>query len=540
MKKLLAIILAGLMLISCFGVTAFADEEQAELSVIASDCKITLSWEDAGEDSYSVYWKRSSSETWKLAGTTSKHKVNIIGLSNGVSYDFKVEIGGEFSETVTAAPVEVTPAVIEYYTNGEYTEYTIKDTQAIEKLRIAYESLWFNSTYTSQGIGYPYYKITVPNGDEDVVFYVTGDGLVSSPETKNAIPTDGTDYYSIIEDIIASSGVRTGTMDMPLTASDVTNAMTYEVLSDDEVDQGILQNEQTINTLLSMYFALEDIIEPTDEEMDFFKEGFMFDYDGETYSFYVDKNNIVCFSYFGERYKITADIDYYSVLHDILYDFSDSVYYEGSKTIFDDDSEISGMATLEIGSLTYTVTDPEDLDNLRIIYESLEYNKKSTSSSLGDSYCKVTLTIDGKEAEFSVSGTNIISLGGKTFSTKYDTDYYSTLAEMAENSGKQYRGVTITHFSSESQTSTTITDDADIEYLVNLYESLSEITEPTDDIFRTRSFYTISYRDNGVEKEFSINDSNLIRSESLGDETFAVTDGTDYYGYVLSMTIQEP
>ncbi|MCD8107814.1 MAG: fibronectin type III domain-containing protein [Oscillospiraceae bacterium] len=104
MKKLLSIILAGLMLIGCFSLTAFADEEQAALSCTAGDCRVTLSWEDAGEESYSVYWKRTSSDSWKLAGTTSKHKVNITGLSNDISYDFKVEIGGEFSETVHAVP----------------------------------------------------------------------------------------------------------------------------------------------------------------------------------------------------------------------------------------------------------------------------------------------------------------------------------------------------------------------------------------------------------------------------------------------------
>ena len=66
-----------------------------------SDGKVTLSWDKTDDESYTVYWKRSSSDEWKVAGTTAKHKVNIIGLKNGVSYDLKVEINGVDSEVVT-------------------------------------------------------------------------------------------------------------------------------------------------------------------------------------------------------------------------------------------------------------------------------------------------------------------------------------------------------------------------------------------------------------------------------------------------------
>ncbi|MCD7804900.1 MAG: hypothetical protein LUH03_07115 [Oscillospiraceae bacterium] len=55
MKKLLAIILAGLMLISCMSLTVFADEEQAKLSCTNGDGKVTLSWEDTDDESYDVY-----------------------------------------------------------------------------------------------------------------------------------------------------------------------------------------------------------------------------------------------------------------------------------------------------------------------------------------------------------------------------------------------------------------------------------------------------------------------------------------------------
>ena len=76
------------------------------LDYSASDGKITLSWRNTSDETYTVYWKRSSSDEWKVAGTTSKHKVNITGLKNGVSYDFKVEILGQDSEIVTATPTD--------------------------------------------------------------------------------------------------------------------------------------------------------------------------------------------------------------------------------------------------------------------------------------------------------------------------------------------------------------------------------------------------------------------------------------------------
>lgn len=76
--------------------------KQAELDCSVSDGKVTLSWKDTSDETYTVYYKRSGSSEWLVAGTTSKHKVNIHGLKNGISYDFKVEISGEDSETVTA------------------------------------------------------------------------------------------------------------------------------------------------------------------------------------------------------------------------------------------------------------------------------------------------------------------------------------------------------------------------------------------------------------------------------------------------------
>ncbi|MCC8196225.1 MAG: fibronectin type III domain-containing protein [Ruminococcus sp.] len=71
------------------------------LDATVSDGKVKLSWTNTSDETYTVYWKRSSSDTWKVAGTVTKNKVNIIGLKSGVSYDFKVEICGEDSEVAT-------------------------------------------------------------------------------------------------------------------------------------------------------------------------------------------------------------------------------------------------------------------------------------------------------------------------------------------------------------------------------------------------------------------------------------------------------
>ncbi len=69
---------------------------------IADDGKVKLSWDELVEDeTYTVYYKRSTSDEWKVAGTTSKHKVNITGLKSGVSYDFRIEASGVESESVT-------------------------------------------------------------------------------------------------------------------------------------------------------------------------------------------------------------------------------------------------------------------------------------------------------------------------------------------------------------------------------------------------------------------------------------------------------
>ena len=67
--------------------------------------KVTLAWdavEDAGK--YTIYYRRATSNTWLKAGTTSRVAVNITGLENGISYEFKVSVNGKDSGVVKISP----------------------------------------------------------------------------------------------------------------------------------------------------------------------------------------------------------------------------------------------------------------------------------------------------------------------------------------------------------------------------------------------------------------------------------------------------
>ena len=136
MKKLLALVLAALLMVSSLSLVVFADEEEkASLSCTNGDGKVTLSWEDTDDESYDVYWKRYSSDEWKLAGTVTGHKVNIIGLQNGITYQFKVEIGGEFSETVYGFPfVDPYPYIASVLSETEFEQpYSAEELAESEK-----------------------------------------------------------------------------------------------------------------------------------------------------------------------------------------------------------------------------------------------------------------------------------------------------------------------------------------------------------------------------------------------------------------------
>ena len=107
MKKLLSVLLALLMLCSCGIIeTAFAaDPGITGFKATSGDKKISLSWSELdGADKYTVNWKRSESSAWKTAGATKKTSANVTGLSNGVSYDFKITSGSETSAVLTISP----------------------------------------------------------------------------------------------------------------------------------------------------------------------------------------------------------------------------------------------------------------------------------------------------------------------------------------------------------------------------------------------------------------------------------------------------
>ncbi|MCD7847561.1 MAG: SH3 domain-containing protein [Oscillospiraceae bacterium] len=187
MKKLLAIILSALMLVSVMSVAALALEDPAELRYSVSDGTVTLSWDKTKDDTHTVYWKRSSSDEWKIAGTTAKHKVNITGLKNGVSYDFKVEILGSDSEIVTATPVEPTYlyAISEVsirskpsYEGSRWGTYSCGDKVEV----IGYTDGWYEINYpyseTSKYVNAAYLSEEIPDGtaeDEPVLDVYTWD-----------------------------------------------------------------------------------------------------------------------------------------------------------------------------------------------------------------------------------------------------------------------------------------------------------------------------------------------------------------------------
>ncbi|MCD7848037.1 MAG: fibronectin type III domain-containing protein [Oscillospiraceae bacterium] len=76
--------------------------EAYNLTAESTGEKVKLTWDEIVDDStYTIYWKRSSSDEWQVAGTASKQKVSISGLKSGISYDFKIEATGFESEVVT-------------------------------------------------------------------------------------------------------------------------------------------------------------------------------------------------------------------------------------------------------------------------------------------------------------------------------------------------------------------------------------------------------------------------------------------------------
>ena len=102
MKKIITLLLAILVLLPSTLTMSYAYSLPfSDVTCSVSGGKVTLSWTSASNRQCSIYYKRSNSDEWILAGTTLKKKVNISGLKNGMRYDFKIEINGVESETVS-------------------------------------------------------------------------------------------------------------------------------------------------------------------------------------------------------------------------------------------------------------------------------------------------------------------------------------------------------------------------------------------------------------------------------------------------------
>lgn len=100
------------------GSTAEPEDDAADYvtnlkGVAGESKKIKLSWTAAKDaEKYTIYYKRSANSEWIKAGSTSKCAVNITGLTNGVSYDFKVVANGNDSGILTIKPSTTSKTVI--------------------------------------------------------------------------------------------------------------------------------------------------------------------------------------------------------------------------------------------------------------------------------------------------------------------------------------------------------------------------------------------------------------------------------------------
>lgn len=79
----------------------------SNLTAKSSNKRITLSWKaPSGASSYTIYYKRSANSSWlKINTKVTKTSVNINGLTNDISYDFKVVPNkGSESSVISLAP----------------------------------------------------------------------------------------------------------------------------------------------------------------------------------------------------------------------------------------------------------------------------------------------------------------------------------------------------------------------------------------------------------------------------------------------------
>ncbi|MCD8344532.1 MAG: family 43 glycosylhydrolase [Oscillospiraceae bacterium] len=78
-----------------------SDETVSGLSVSTNNGKVKLSWNSSTDSEYTVYYRRSSSSEWNVAGSTKKSAVNISGLTSGITYQFVVKNSTSSTDIVT-------------------------------------------------------------------------------------------------------------------------------------------------------------------------------------------------------------------------------------------------------------------------------------------------------------------------------------------------------------------------------------------------------------------------------------------------------
>lgn len=92
--------------------TPSAKDYVTNLKATSGNKKVTLSWTAAnGASSYTIYYKRATSSKWIKAGSVKKNAVNLNGLTNDVTYNFKVVANGNDSGIATIAP-STTPRTV--------------------------------------------------------------------------------------------------------------------------------------------------------------------------------------------------------------------------------------------------------------------------------------------------------------------------------------------------------------------------------------------------------------------------------------------
>ena len=83
------------------------------LKVVAGDKRASLSWNSvSGADGYAVYYRRAGASEFKKVATVTKTSVNLVGFTNGATYEFMIEAieDGEYGKS--SSIVSATPKVV--------------------------------------------------------------------------------------------------------------------------------------------------------------------------------------------------------------------------------------------------------------------------------------------------------------------------------------------------------------------------------------------------------------------------------------------